>query len=343
MNLNKLVVALGAASLLSGSVLAEQLHINVIAKGVQHQYWKAVEQGTQKAAQDLNVVVTFQGPDNESNIKKQVEYFNSAIDSKPDAICLAALDTKAMLDSIKRAQDAKIPLIGFDSGVPDAPAGAIKATASTDNFAAGSLAANNLFKIIKNKILAATPDKPVRIGVVAQDANSNSIVLRTKGFVDSIVNLVGSDKVSIVGHSSFSATQDGASVIVDVGIPDSVKELESLDVATAILEKPDLIAIYGSNEFATNSIIQANAAIKSLGPKGVIAVGFDAGSHILEAMDVGLLAGAVTQNPVQIGYQAVSLAVDAVKGKEVKDVDTGALWYNMDNMEDPEISVCLYE
>lgn len=59
-------------------------------------------------------------------------------------------------------------------------------------------------------------------------------------------------------------------------------------------------------------------------------------------MEDGVLTGAVTQNPVQIGYQAVRLAVDAVNGKPVQDVDTGALWYTKENMNDPEISVCLY-
>ena len=31
------------------------------------------------------------------------------------------------------------------------------------------------------------------------------------------------------------------------------------------------------------------------------------------------------------------------KGESVSDVDTGALWYNKDNMEDANIKPCLYE
>ena len=54
-------------------------------------------------------------------------------------------------------------------------------------------------------------------------------------------------------------------------------------------------------------------------------------------------AGAVTQDPVSIGYNAVKLAYEAANGKEVKDVDTGAKWYNADNMEDADIKPCLYE
>ena len=68
-------------------------HIDVIAKGFQHQFWKAVELGTKKAAEEFGVEVTFQGPDNESAIAQQVEYLNTAIAKQPTAICLAALDT----------------------------------------------------------------------------------------------------------------------------------------------------------------------------------------------------------------------------------------------------------
>ena len=61
-------------------------HIDVIAKGFQHQFWKAVELGTQNAAKEFGVEVTFQGPDNESAIAQQVEYLNTAIAKKPTAI-----------------------------------------------------------------------------------------------------------------------------------------------------------------------------------------------------------------------------------------------------------------
>ena len=316
------------------------MHIDVIAKGFQHQFWKAVEQGSNKAAQEFGVTVTFQGPDNESAIAQQVEYLNAAIAKQPTAICLAALDTTACLDAIKEAQSKNIPIIGFDSGVPDAPDGAIKANAATDNKAAGELAATEMYKLIEDKIKSASGT--VRIGVVAQESNSQSIVSRTKGFVDKMVELVGKDNVSVEGHDSLKAEKAGAKVVIEVGIPAEVKDADAVAVASAILEKDDLIAIYGSNEFAANAIITANEGLDKLGSDKVIAVGFDAGAKLLGAIEAKIFAGAVTQDPVQIGYQAVKLAVAAAKGETVADVDTGALWYNADNMDAPEIAPCLY-
>ena len=325
-----------AASTTSGSK-----HIDVIAKGFQHQFWKAVELGTQNAAKEFGVEVTFQGPDNESAIAQQVEYLNTAIAKKPAAICLAALDTQASIPSIQSAMEAGIPIIGFDSGVPDAPKGAIKANASTNNAVAGALAADELYKLIESKIKDAK--EPVRIGVVAQESNSQSIVDRTKGFVEKMTELCGADNVSVEGHDSLKNEKAGAKVVIDVGIPAEVKDVDAAAVASAILEKKDLIAIYGSNEFAANAIITANEGLDKLGADKVIAVGFDAGKKLLDAVRAKTFAGAVTQDPVQIGYQAVKLAVEAADGKSVSDVDTGAKWYNADNMDADDIKPCLYE
>ena len=316
-------------------------HIDVIAKGFQHQFWKAVELGTQNAAKEFGVEVTFQGPDNESAIAQQVEYLNTAIAKKPTAICLAALDTKASIPSIQSAMEAGIPIIGFDSGVPDAPKGAIKANASTNNSVAGALAAEELYKLIESKVKDAK--ETVRIGVVAQESNSQSIVERTKGFVDKMTELCGADNVSVEGHDSLKNEKAGAKVVLDVGIPAEVKDVDAAAVASAILEKKDLIAIYGSNEFAANAIITANEGLDKLGADKVIAVGFDAGKKLLDAVRAKTFAGAVTQDPVQIGYQAVKLAVEAADGKSVSDVDTGAKWYNADNMDADDIKPCLYE
>ncbi len=267
--------------------------INVIAKGFQHQFWKAVEKGAMQAGSELGAEVTFQGPDNES------------------------------------------------SGVPDAPAGAIKANASTNNLEAGKLAADETYKLIKDKIDGASGT--VRIGVVAQESNSQSIVERTKGFVEEMKKNIGEDKVSVEGHDSLKAEKAGAPVVIDVGIPAEVKDADAAAVASAILEKSDLIAIYGSNEFAANAIITANEGLDKIGEGKVTAVGFDAGKKQLQAIKDGLFAGSVTQDPVQIGYKAVELAVKAANGESVSDVDTGALWYTKDNMEDPKIAPCLYE
>src|SRR5512139_750920 len=72
-------------------------YIPVISKGFQHQFWQAVKAGSEKAAKDFNVDITFEGPESESQVDKQIEMLQAALDKKPAAICFAALDSKAAI------------------------------------------------------------------------------------------------------------------------------------------------------------------------------------------------------------------------------------------------------
>src|SRR5512138_3876415 len=85
-----------------------KIYIPVISKGFQHQFWQAVKQGSEQAAKDLNVDITFEGPGNESEIDKQIEMLQTALDKHPAAICFAALDSKAAVPLLEKAQAAHI-------------------------------------------------------------------------------------------------------------------------------------------------------------------------------------------------------------------------------------------
>lgn len=263
-----------------GAVDYSDVTVEIVAKGFQHDFWKAVKMGSEQAAKDLGLKSTnFVGPASESAVAEQIEQLNNAVNKAPSAICLAALDTQAALDAISNAQAANIPIIGFDSGVPDAPAGAIVANAATDNYAAGGLAAEKLYEMIKDKV--TDPAEAVRIGVVSQDATSQSIGERTGGFIDKMCTLIGEDKCSVVGHDKYNKAVDGAKVIIDVGIPATVDDAACVTVANTLLNKNDLIAIYASNEFTAKNLVTANESLQVLGKDKVIGVGFDSGASSL--------------------------------------------------------------
>lgn len=322
---------------------SSKMLVYLVSKGFQHQYWQAVYKGAQEEAAAQGVEMKMVGPATESDIQDQVQMLNNAINLKPAAIGLAALDTEACLDLIQTAKDSKIPIIGFDSGVPNAPEGAVYANASTDNYAAGQLAAEETYKLIESKITSAT--STVRIGVMSQDATSESIVNRGKGFIDKMKSLVeaAGKKVSVEGHDKFASKVDGANVIIDVAVPAAVTAEASTTDGLNLLNKSDIIAVYASNQHSGEALVNANANLNKLGADKVIGVAFDSGTVIKQAVKNGVLVGAVTQDPVSIGKWTVRLAVQAAKGEAVKDVDTGCKWYTAANMEDPSIAPNLYD
>ena len=316
----------------------------IVSKGFQHQYWQAVLKGSQNKAAELGAKINFVGPDSESDIAGQVQMLQSAINAQPDAIGLAALDTKACLDAIVAAQEAGIPIVGFDSGVPGAPEGAIVANAATDNYAAGVLAAEETYKLIEAKLAAG-----VRIGVMGQDATAESIINRGLGFIDKMAELVAAKglTVTVEGNDKYVADcavtpVDGADVVIEVLVPSEVKNELSITDGSTLVNKADTMCIYGSNQFSAENLVSADENIGRLGVD-VGGVGFDSGATLKAAVASGKLAGAITQAPVAMGEKLVELLYTATTGGSVADVDTGCQWYTADNMNNEEIAQNLYD
>ena len=76
----------------------------------------------------------------------------------------------------------------------------------------------------------------------------------------------------------------------------------------------------------------------------VVVIGYDSGAAQKAAIVDGTMAGAITQNPVGIGYETVKAAIAALKGETLpKVIDTGFFWYDKTNMDAPEIAAVLYD
>src|SRR4051812_29849894 len=99
-----LALGLGLSTALIGNATAaDEIYIPVISKGFQHQFWQAVKSGADQAAKDFKVKVTFEGPESESMVDKQIDMFAAALAKKPKAIGFAALDSKAAIPLLKKA------------------------------------------------------------------------------------------------------------------------------------------------------------------------------------------------------------------------------------------------
>ena len=291
---------------------AEKPYIPVISKGFQHQFWQAVKLGAEQAASELNVEITFEGPESEAMVDKQVEMFQTALDKNPAAICLAAVDSKAFEPLLQKAQEAGIPVVGFDSGVDsDIPV----TTAATDNIAAAAMAADKMAELIGGE---------GEVAVIAHDQTSRTGIDRVDGFVDRV-----------------EAEYPNITIVdVQYGGGDHLK---STDLAKAIIQAhPNLKGFFGANE---GSIIGVLNAVAELGTEGdLVVIGYDSGQQQMDAIRSGAEAGAITQNPVGIGYKCVEAALKASKGEsQPKTIDTGFFWYDKNNIDEAEIQAVLYE
>ncbi|MBU1836221.1 MAG: ABC transporter substrate-binding protein [Alphaproteobacteria bacterium] len=310
----RLLIGAFSATLALGSApaaMAQDIYIPLISKGFQHQFWQAVKSGADQAAAEFGVRITFEGPDNETMVDRQIDMLAAALANNPSAIGFAALDSQAAIPLLQQAADAGIPVIAFDSGVEsDIPA----TTATTDNVAAAALAADKMAELIGGA---------GKVAVVAHDQTSRTGIDRRDGFLNQIeANYPDIEVVSV---------QYGAG-----------DQLQSTEVAKAILTaNPDLAGMFGTNEGSAIGIVNA---IREMATEGVTIIGYDSGKAQTDAIREGLMADAITQNPVGIGYETVKAAVAAMNGEELPAIiDTGFYYYDQSNIDDAEIQAVLYD
>jgi len=333
---------------------ADRPYIAVISKGFQHQFWQTVMAGSKDAAARYNVDMIFDGPPSESDINIQVDMLKAAMAKNPSAIALAALDTESVIPYLNELKKKNIPVIGFDSGIPNAPEGTILATVSSNNENAGKLAADSMLEdpSFREALNKATPENPAVIAVASQDVTSASIVGRTVGFVNQMLTsceAIFPGRVAVTGHGKYAkASAEKAAVEIFVIIPRSSRLADSKEAMEKVLNMKGLIAIFATNESTVGGILAATNEGADLDRengkyKDITVVGFDAGKAQKTAVRNGWFLGSITQDPYMIGYLAVELAYKACKGEPVSDCDTGCMFYNADNMDRPDIELLLYD
>ena len=295
----------------SGTAAGEKPYIAIVSKGFQHQFWQAVKKGAEDEAAKEGATITFEGPATEKEVEAQVTMLTNAMAKKPKAIGLAALDTKAALQQLQQAQSQNIPVIAFDSGVEsDIP----KTTCATDSKAAAGEAAKHMSELLGGK---------GKVGVIVHDLTSQTGKDRQDGFVEWM-----------------KANAPGIEVLTPVvGDGDQAKSADLLKAMVAA--NSDLGGVYGTNEGGAIGTVKG---LQELNKTGLKVVGFDSGQAQIDAINSGLMAGAITQNPIGIGECVVAQAMKAIKGETVEPkVDTGYYWYDKTNINDEKIAAVLYK
>ena len=120
----------------AGSTGKKKYRIAVIPKGTTHEFWKSVHAGAENAARELgNVEVIWKGPLLEDDRDGQISVVQDFVTRKVDGICLAPLDSQALIKYVHEAKQEGIPTVIFDSALDDESD--IVSYVATDNFKGG--------------------------------------------------------------------------------------------------------------------------------------------------------------------------------------------------------------
>jgi sugar transport system substrate-binding protein len=253
------------------------------------QFFKIIELGMKDAA-DKNKVELVQG-NSAGALDKEISLIDTYTTQKVNAIVIAPFNSKSSVAGLKKAHDAGIKIVTYDSSIDaDFPISNIK----SDQVSLGKTTGEEAAKYIQEKMGGKAKVAIISyISLLPEPAGQ-----RTQGFEDEIKKLPG---VEIV------AKQDAWLAEKATGVVEGI-----------LTAHPDVNLIWAANEGGT---VGAVTAVKNAGKAGKIVVfGTDISEQIAGFLlsDDNILQAVTGQKPFEIGSQALETAVKALKGEKVE-------------------------
>lgn len=188
-------------------------------------FWDKIKAGAQQAAKDTGVTLKYS---NDPDAAKQAVLIQNAVDSKVNGIATTLVTPQALAGSVKAASDAKIPVVGFNSGIDQyKDLGALMYFGSDENLAG---------KTAGEKIGAAGAKHPL---CVIQAAGSVALEARCAGVKSAVpgtenIQVNGADDGAVVSTLQAKLAQDKSiDYIVTLGAPIAVDALKAKDAAAS--------------------------------------------------------------------------------------------------------------
>ena len=297
--------------LLAGCRAPERKTIAVVPKATSHLFWVSVQAGAIAAGRDLKVDVLWNGPPTETDYARQVQIVDSMIARQVDGLAVAAQDRTTLNASLDRAAAAHIPVTVFDSGVDSTN---YLTFLATNNYQAGQMAARKLAALVNGK---------GKIAILLHAPGSKSTMDREVGFEDTL-------------GKEFPGIQI---VARQYSMSERAKAMAATE--NFLTANPDLAGLFASAEPGS---VGGGLALKSRGMAGKIKyVAFDASEDLVADLKDGTISALVAQDPFRMGYQAVKILVDKLKGANPpKTIDLGATVITAGDLDKPEIKALLF-
>ena len=288
-----------------------KIRIAVIPKGTTHDFWKAVHDGAQAAADETGVEIFWNGPSREGDREAQIQIVEDFITRQVAGILLAPLDNKALVPSVENITNSGIPCVIFDSAVDTDD---YISFIATDNYKGGQLAAQRMAKILNGK---------GKIAVIKYQPGSASSTKRENGFIETIEK--DFPEIQIV------ATKFGQ---------DTVET--ALQAAEDILMKNSQIdGIFACNESTSVGTLRALESQQLVGK--IKMVGFDTSRPLVNALKANSIDSLVAQNPYKMGYEGIKTIVSHLNNVQVpKNIDTGVMLITKENVDTPEAQSLIF-
>lgn len=254
--------------------------IGLVISTLNNPFFVTLRDGAQKKADELGYQLIILDSQNDS--AKELSNVQDVLQQGISLLMINPVDSDAVANAVKLANDAKIPVITLDRS---ANGGEVVTHIASDNVAGGKMAGDYIVEKLNGK------GKVVQLeGIPGASAARD----RGQGFADAI---------------------KGTQIELVASQPADFDRTKGMTVMENILQaQPQIDAVFAQNDEMALGALQA---IESAGRQGIMIVGFDATDDAVKAVNDGKMAATVAQQPEQIGSLGVENADKVIKGQQV--------------------------
>ncbi|NLG95641.1 MAG: ribose ABC transporter substrate-binding protein RbsB, partial [Acetomicrobium flavidum] len=236
----------------------EQKKIGLVISTLNNPFFVTLRDGAQQKADELGYELVVLDSQNDSS--KEYSNVQDILQQGISLLLINPVDSDAVANAVKLANDANIPVITLDRG---ANGGEVVTHIASDNVAGGKMAGEYIVQQLGGK------GKVVQLEGIPGASSARD---RGKGFMEAI---------------------EGTEIELVASQPADFDRTKGMTVMQNILQaQPEIDAVFAQNDEMALGAVQA---IESAGRQGIMVVGFDAIDDALQAIKDGKMAATVAQ------------------------------------------------
>lgn len=258
---------------------ASDLKVGVSISTLNNPFFVSVKEGitTLASENDTKTIIS----DAQNDASKQSNDMDDLIQQKVDVILVNPVDSSAIQNAVESANAANIPVITIDRS---SDGGEVLTFVTSDNVKGGEMAAN----FIVEKV-----GKGAKVAQLEGTPGASATRERGEGFE----NIAKNDLDIIQSQTADFDRAKGLTVMENM-----------------LQSNSDIQAVFAQND---EMALGAAEALKSVGKKDVIVVGFDGNDDGIKAVSEGKIAATIAQQPVEMGKLSLQAAYDYFEGKDI--------------------------
>ena len=261
----------------SPAAAADEMTIAVFTKNSTNPAYEAFRIASDQIARTTGVRVVHLVPNQPDNVDEQKAMVEQVLKDKPDAIIFIPVDDVAMIDSVKKLNEAKIPIVLVSNPLP----GSFVTYVGADDFEIGYREARYLFEKMDGKgkivVIEGTPAAPTNRA-------------RVRGYQRAFAEFPG---IQVLGSGIGNYQQ-----------PDARRVMEKF-----LTEHKEIDAVLSANDSMALGVLEALKAAN----RTAIVIGINGILPAVKQIETGGMLATVDFNMFKIGCTATRAAVRHLK------------------------------